>query len=114
MHELSVTENILQIALKHADQAEAVRVTGINVVIGSLSSIIDDSIQFYWDFISDNTICKGAQLHFNRIPAVLKCQTCGTEYKIEGSLEACPSCQGENIQVISGEEFYLDSIEIEK
>ncbi|MHC1784907.1 MAG: hydrogenase maturation nickel metallochaperone HypA [Anaerolineaceae bacterium] len=114
MHELSITENILQIALKHAEQAHAARVTDINLVIGSLSSVIDDSVQFYWDFLSENTICHKAGLHFDRRPAVLKCRSCANEYKIEGSLEACPACQGENIQIISGEEFFLDSIEIEK
>ncbi len=114
MHELSVTENILQIALKHAEKANAVRVTDIHIVIGSLSSIIDDSVQFYWDFVSDNTTCKKATLHFNRVPAVLKCQACQTEYKIADGLEACPACAGENIQIVSGEEFFLDSIEIEK
>jgi hydrogenase nickel incorporation protein HypA/HybF len=114
MHELSVTENILQIALKHADKANASRVTDINLVIGSLSSVIDDSVQFYWDFVSENTICQKAVLHFDRRPAVLKCKSCNNEYKIEDSLEACPACQGENIQIVSGEEFYLESIEIEK
>jgi hydrogenase nickel incorporation protein HypA/HybF len=114
MHELSVTENILQIALKQAEKAQATRVTDINIVIGSLSSIVDDSVQFYWDFISENTICQKALLHFNRIPAVLKCLSCNNEYKIEDGLKPCPSCQSESVRVISGEEFWLDSIEIEK
>lgn len=114
MHELSVTESILKIALNHAEKAQAARVTGINLVIGALSSVVDDSVQFYWDFISEDTICSGATLQFDRRPAVLKCRSCETEFQIAGSLEVCPNCQGENVLVISGEEFYLDSIEIEK
>ncbi len=114
MHELSVTENILQIALRHAEKAQASRVTAINLVIGSLSSIVDDSVQFYWDFISENTICHKSVLHFDRRPAILKCRSCGKEYKMNGFLEACPACRSEEVQIQSGEEFFLDSIEIEK
>ena len=114
MHELVVTENILEIALKHAKQAEAVKVTNIHLVIGSLSSIVDDSVSFYWNLISEDTICQNAQLHFKRIPAQLECIECGNAYSIENGLSPCPNCGSAKVKVISGEEFYLDSIEIEK
>jgi hydrogenase nickel incorporation protein HypA/HybF len=74
MHELSVTESILDIATKHGQQAGATRVTDIHLVIGQLASIVDDSVQFYWDIISQDSICAAAKLHFKRIPALLECQ----------------------------------------
>ena len=114
MHELSVTENILEITLRHASEANASRVTDINLKIGRLSSIVDDSIQFYWDFVSENTICAGAKLHFDRVPARLLCLNCGHEYTLESDLEPCPHCQSAQVRVIAGEEFHVESIEIEK
>jgi len=115
MHELSVTENILDIATHHAQKAQAKRVTDIYLVIGDLTSIVDESVQFYWDISSENTICSGAHLHFRRNPAQLACQMCGYTFALEKNyLTACPQCSSLNIRVISGEEFYLDSIEIEK
>jgi len=80
MHELSVTENILEIASRHAIKANAHSISDIHIVIGQLSSIIDDSVEFYWDIISEGTICKGARLHFSRIPARLECLDCGNTY----------------------------------
>jgi|GEM_PF-5568018 len=53
MHELSVTESVLEIACRHAGKAQAKRVTDIYLVIGRLSSIVDDSVQFYWNLISN-------------------------------------------------------------
>jgi hydrogenase nickel incorporation protein HypA/HybF len=114
MHELAITESILQIATRHAQQAEASRVTDIHIVIGKLSSIVDDSVQFYWDMISEETICAGAVLHFERRPAKMACQDCGSNYTLEGELVLCPQCGSARVKVISGEEFFLDSIEIEK
>ena len=113
MHELAVTESILNIAVQHASRAGAVRVSGLNLVIGQLASIVDDSVQFYWDMISEGTICAGAQLHFERRPATLKCLDCEQAYALDGALTDCPNCHSVRIKVITGEEFFVESIEIE-
>lgn len=114
MHELSVTESIINISVEHAQKAKASRVTDIFLTIGRLSSIVDDSVQFYWDMISENTLCSGAKLHFNRIPAVLSCQDCGNEYTLDAELTPCPVCGSSRIKVLSGDEFWVDSIQVEK
>ena len=61
-----------------------------------------------------DSMCEGAILHFERRPALLHCNICSTEYEIETSLQPCPECGSPDIKVKSGEEFYVDSIEIEK
>jgi hydrogenase nickel incorporation protein HypA/HybF len=114
MHELSVTENILEITLRHARQAGAGRVTDVYIVLGQLSSIVDDSVQFYWDMISEGSLCAGAKLHFERRKAVLECNACGASYALKSELMACPQCSSAQVRVVSGEEFLLDSIEIEQ
>lgn len=114
MHELSVTEHILNIALKHASENHAVKVTDIYLTIGRLSSVIDDSVQFYWDIVSRDTLCQSAILHFNRIEARLLCRSCQHEFTLGGELTVCPRCQSPQLQVKSGEEFFLESIAIEK
>jgi len=112
MHELAVTESILKIATEYASRAEAKQVTHLYLVIGQLSSIVDDSVRFYWDIISHGTLCEGAQLHFERIPARLTCQDCGTTYTLVDELTLCPHCQSDRVRVVAGEEFRLDSIDI--
>jgi hydrogenase nickel incorporation protein HypA/HybF len=114
MHELSVTESVLDIACKHAEKAQAAKVTDIHLVIGRLSSIVDDSVAFYWDVISKGTLCEGAKLHFKRIPAELVCLECGNKYTLGQELIPCPACGSARIRVLSGDEFNLESIEITK
>ena len=113
MHELSVTESILEIASRHAKAAGAKKVTDINIVIGRLSSIVDDSVQFYWDIIAQDSICAGATLHFQRLPARMLCLDCSREYTFDGEMIPCPTCGSYSARVISGEEFRMDSIEVE-
>ncbi len=112
MHELSVTTNILEIACRHGEEANATKVTDLYLVIGALSSIVDDSIQFYWDTITRDTLCEGATLHFDRIPAQLLCLDCNESYALPGELTPCPNCASGRVKVQSGNEFYLDRIEI--
>ena len=113
MHELAITTSILDIALRHA--GAAARVTDVYLVIGELSSMIDDSVQFYWDIISQNTIAEGARLHFRRVAAELTCDLCGRRYGLREQPDlACPDCGSTRISVLCGEEFFLESIEIEE
>jgi hydrogenase nickel incorporation protein HypA/HybF len=112
MHELAVTEDILKISIEEAQKHEATGVSDIFLTIGWLSSIIDDSVQFYWDHISKDTLCEGATLHFNRPPAVFKCNKCGQEYEIQGDLIPCPVCKSFDLGILSGNEMQVDHIEI--
>jgi hydrogenase nickel incorporation protein HypA/HybF len=113
MHELAVTQSILEIALRHAEKQKAKRITDLFVVMGEWSSTVDDSIQFYWDMISDGTIAKGATLHFTRTPVAIICLDCGLTYTPNSRELLCPACASLRIKVKTGEEFYLESIEIE-
>lgn len=113
MHELSVTESILEIAVRHANQAKAKRVTNLYLVIGQLASIVDDSVQFYWDIVSKGTIAEGAVLHFHRLPARLLCQECNHQYTPSESGFSCPKCQSDRVKVVSGDEFFMEAIDVE-
>jgi hydrogenase nickel incorporation protein HypA/HybF len=113
VHELSVTENLLEITLRHARQANAVRVSDIYIVVGQLSSIVGDSVQFYWDMISAGTIAEKSKLHFERREAELACMNCGERFKIQTDSFLCPRCNLNQVRVISGNEFYLESILVE-
>lgn len=113
MHELSVTQSLLNIALEHAKKANAKRVTDLNIVIGDLASMVDDSIQFYWEIIAKGTIAEQAKLNFRRVPAELQCMTCFEEYRPTDRELACPKCNGVNTKIIAGEEFALESIDVE-
>lgn len=114
MHELPVTQSILDIANRHASRAGASRIVAINLVIGELSGFVQESIQFYFDFLSQDTPAQGAKLNLERIPARARCGACGTEYAPpDGRLWTCPQCGALGGEVTAGKEFYVASIEVE-
>ncbi|MBZ0293110.1 MAG: hydrogenase maturation nickel metallochaperone HypA [Anaerolineae bacterium] len=113
MHELAFTESVLNTALRYAEQADAERITEIHLSIGQLSSFVNDCVSFYWDIISKGTIAEGAQLCFERLPAIFECERCGHQYPLSESELVCPVCGSAHIQVISGDESKLVSIAVE-
>jgi len=114
MHELPITESILSIALEAARGAGAGRIVAINLVIGDLSSIVDDSVQFYFDLLSQGTPAEGATLRFQREPAHATCSDCGHRFQVTPPLvPVCPACGGMRLEVSGGRGFAVDSIEVD-
>jgi hydrogenase nickel incorporation protein HypA/HybF len=110
MHELPITEGILKIATEAAGGRQ---ITTIHLVVGELSSIVDDSVQFYFDMLSKGTVADGARLDFQRLPATLMCLDCGKSFEVRAPLpSACPHCGSVRLQVTGGRELRVDSIEV--
>lgn len=113
MHELPVTEQLLEIVLDHARKAKAERVMKINLVIGDLTHFVGESVQFYFDMLSKGTEAENASLSITRVPATAKCQGCKNEFHPGGMDWVCPACGGPIEEVMGGREFYVESIEVE-
>jgi hydrogenase nickel incorporation protein HypA/HybF len=113
MHELAVTQSILRIALDNAKKVDARQITSINLIIGQMASIVDDSIQFYWDIISEGTIALGAKLNITRLPIEMRCFDCGYVFLPGSDTFECSSCKSIRVQVVQGEEMQVESIDVE-
>ncbi|MCX6072526.1 MAG: hydrogenase maturation nickel metallochaperone HypA [Chloroflexi bacterium] len=113
MHELAVTQSVLEIVLRHARQAGGARVSAIHLVVGQLSSIVDDSVAYYWESVARDTPAEGARLHFRRIPARFRCEACGREFPLQEETRDCPGCANGLVRLIAGDEFSVESIEVD-
>ena len=113
MHELGVTENIVNITLAKAGEAQANKVIQINLVVGELSGFVPDCIQFYFDSLSKDTIAQGAVLHFESVPTQLRCRNCSTIFHPQDTLWSCPKCGGQSVEIFKGRELYIESVEVE-
>ncbi|MFA5316173.1 MAG: hydrogenase maturation nickel metallochaperone HypA [Dehalococcoidales bacterium] len=113
MHEYCITQSMLSLALDKAGTAEAVKITKINLALGELSGIVDESVRFYFDFLSKGTVAAGAALSFEKIITRLRCLKCDAVFCPPDGQWACPGCGEVSIEILSGRECYLESIEVE-
>ena len=113
MHEQSIVEAILATALERAAKEKASKIIRIYLVIGELSGVLDEAVEFYWDFLTKDTIAAGSNLFFMRPPTEVRCRNCNTVFSPENLNVTCPNCKERKIEIISGRELFIESMEVE-
>ncbi|MGH2850139.1 MAG: hydrogenase maturation nickel metallochaperone HypA [Solirubrobacteraceae bacterium] len=111
MHELSLSSAIVNTAVKHAGGR---RVTLVSLRVGALRQVVPDTLEFYFEFVARGTPCEGARLELELIEARLRCEACEHEWDIAIPAFRCPGCESGAVSVASGDEFEVESIEVEE
>lgn len=113
MHELSVTQGILKICQDEQNKAKFKKINEIRIMVGELTGLVPNCIDYYFDIISKGTVAEGAKLIINKVPIKIKCNECNNISQIGKGQYGCPVCKSNNIKIINGKEFYVDSLEVE-
>ena len=113
MHEYPITLSIVKISNEEALKHKAKKITEIRLKIGELSGLVPESLQIYFDMISKGTISEGAKLVVEKISIKFRCKDCGNESGVVGGIYKCPKCDSKDIKIINGNEYLIDSMEVE-
>ncbi len=113
MHEQPIVESLLSVALEKADEAAASKIVGIYLVNGELSGANSENIEFYFAFLSKDTIADQASIFFIQPPTEVRCRVCNTEFIPVNLNLTCPNCHKRKIEILSGRELYVESVEVE-
>jgi hydrogenase nickel incorporation protein HypA/HybF len=113
MHELSIMQNALDMALQQARQAGAQRVHTIRLRIGTLSGVVPDALEFAFEALRPGTEAEGASLAIEQVPARFWCSACGREFQSEDLIAECPDCHKLSGELRAGREMELASLEID-
>ncbi|MBS6722473.1 MAG: hydrogenase maturation nickel metallochaperone HypA [Clostridiales bacterium] len=113
MHELSITEHLLDRCLREAEARRGARIRTIRLCIGPLRGIVPDCIQVYLDMLAEGTAAEGARIEAEILPVRIHCLDCGQEGEITPRHLECPHCGSIRLKLLSGKEFYIKNIDIE-
>lgn len=103
---------MLEAVEEEALKLGARRVTAINLVVGEHAGI-DDSLLFYFDMLTPDTLAEGAQLNMRRTRMSFRCEGCDDNYTPEGADFQCPRCGIIGQLANDGTDLSIESIEIE-
>lgn len=109
MHELSICQSIGIIVGKHAAGRE---VHTIRLRIGKLRQIVPDTLEYCWSLVSEDTTLAGSRLEIESIPAAIKCLQCEQTQTLTEVNFLCPACGCAQVEIVSGDEFLITSLEI--
>jgi len=111
VHELPVVTDVIKVVSEEAEKLGLKRIDRITLVVGELSSVMDESVQMYFELLAEGTPCGAAKLVFEHLGATFRCSACAYEFEHKKRFE-CPLCGGEALLVKgSGRELYIKSID---
>jgi len=109
MHEIAVCEAIAGTVRERArDRSPA----SVRVRIGHLRQVVPDSLLFSWEMVTAGTDLEGCALVVDYVPAVVVCADCGARTTLEIPVLGCGSCNGSDVELVSGNEFDLASFDV--
>lgn len=112
MHEMSLTESVVEIALEELRKAGGARVTAIVLDIGRLSAVEPDAMTFCFEAVSSGTAAEGAQLRIEMVDGAGWCLDCAKTVALAERFGACPECGGYKVQMTAGDEMKIRELEI--
>jgi hydrogenase nickel incorporation protein HypA/HybF len=108
MHELSITESVVQTVSDRMGEAQVIRVC---LEIGKLSGVVADSVKFCFELVTDGTTLAGASLEVIETPGRGRCRACGSEVELFNLLDMC-TCGSTELDVLSGEQLRIKEVEV--
>jgi len=113
VHELSIMESALALALDEAKKAGGTRVLLIRLRVGALSGAVPEALEFAFEALAPGTAAEGAELAIQRVPATFWCTDCAHEFESEDMYAECPGCQTVSSELRAGRELEVASLEID-
>ncbi|MEJ2535753.1 MAG: hydrogenase maturation nickel metallochaperone HypA [Calditrichia bacterium] len=112
MHELSIAQNIIEIVNDNLNDHQKNIVKSVRVKVGKLTNILPDSLVFSFEALVKDTDLDGAVLEIEHLPIKIKCAECGAVSTSDDFLFSCEKCGGNQIKILSGNEFLVSEIEL--
>lgn len=112
MHEISVMQSAMEIAVEHAKAQNAQQIHRVKMRVGALSGVVPDALEFAFDIVAQGTMAEGATLEIEHVPAVCRCTQCGSEFEPKDFFYECPRCGSLHVDLKHGKELDLASLEV--
>jgi hydrogenase nickel incorporation protein HypA/HybF len=108
MHELSITQSIVDTIVERTERA---RVTAVHLVIGKVSGVMPDAVRFCFEMVAAGSPVEGARLDIEEPSGRARCRECAEEFEVEGLIVLC-RCGCADVEVLGGDELLIRSVEV--
>jgi hydrogenase nickel incorporation protein HypA/HybF len=112
MHEMALSESMMEIIAAEAQRHNVSRVQAVVLEIGALASVDAEAMRFCFDAVSRGTVAEGARLDIVRVPGEAWCMPCSRSVPLAERYDPCPRCGSHQLQVIKGEELRVKELEV--
>jgi hydrogenase nickel incorporation protein HypA/HybF len=112
VHELAVCQSLIDQVERIALEKGASRADRILLSIGPLSGIEPELLIRAFSIAKSGTIAENARLEIETGEVIVACRSCGASGVVPANRLLCPSCDGWQVNLKSGDEMLLLSLEV--
>jgi len=113
LHELAMVRGIYDVICEQIKGHKVTRVMQVRIVAGALTGVEDMTMKLCFEMYVQRTPLQGAELVIRRVPVKVQCRICGNVYETGIPFSACTVCGNKKMKILSGDELYIDSLEVE-
>ena len=114
MHEYFIVQNILRTVEDLVRDYPGKKITKAVFLIGKFSGVEPELLKTALDFFKKGSPLEDAEIVLELEDLKIKCLDCGKEATKEKWDITCPFCGSLNTKVVSGEEMFLKTLELEE
>jgi hydrogenase nickel incorporation protein HypA/HybF len=113
MHEMGLATEIVRIVTESIprDITDA-KVERVNLKVGKLAAVVPQSLQFCFEIAAKDGPAESAELHIEEVGVSARCNDCSNRWDIDTPVFQCPACNGGSIEMLTGRELDIESIEL--
>jgi hydrogenase nickel incorporation protein HypA/HybF len=113
MHELTLLYGVVQKVEQVVKENDLDHVDAIVIEVGEATSVIPEFLQDGYEVISDDyDFLRGSELIIEKITAIGRCRSCGTEFPVVVNKGLCPECGSFDKDIIEGTDFFIREVRI--
>ena len=113
MHELSLATSLVEQISQIMEKEGASVLHAITLRIGKFSGVEREAFEFAFPIAAEGTPAEKAQLIIEVTDMRLKCRACGADTVRDMPLAKCGKCGSLDVEVLSGREFTIKSMDVE-
>ena len=124
MHDITMARSIVETVLEAAKEQGAEAILEIDLVIGELTLLSPDQMDFWVRELLHGTIGEGAEVSIEQRAPQVRCKQCGYEGAVEVSDDPiyhlmaftprCAECGSTDLEVIAGKECTIRNIRAQR
>ncbi len=113
MHEMGIALQVIEVVTASIPpELKDAKVERIRLRIGKFSGVVAESLTFCFEVAARKTPLEGAEVLIEEIPSIARCRACLFQWEVDMAAFSCPECSSTEIDMISGRELEVSSIEI--
>jgi hydrogenase nickel incorporation protein HypA/HybF len=112
MHEMSLAQSMIEIVEQEMNHHKIDKLKAIHIAVGRMTAVVPEQMTLCFEILTQNTKLAGTEFKMKMVPVTYQCRMCNREFISEGITFNCPSCNGENPELIFGRELKIEFLEV--